>query len=74
MRERGCHGNRRGVGHAGEGGGTGGEARRALPFPVGGPLGLEHVGGVLQEGPSVRQILVLQDLWAEQRAPSETGS
>lgn len=62
LRQGGGHGDGGGVGHAGEGGGPGGEARRALPLPVGRALGLEDVGGVLQERPAVRKVLVLQDL------------
>lgn len=65
--QRGCHGNRRGVGHAGEGGGSRGDARRALPLPVGRPLGLKDVGGVLQEGPSVGEVLMLEDLKQKDR-------
>lgn len=63
LRQGGGHGDGGGVGHAGEGGGSSGEARCALPFPGGRALGLEDVGGVLEEGPAVREVLVLQDLW-----------
>lgn len=56
------HGDGCGVGHAGEGGGPSGEARRVLPLPGGRPLGLEDVRGVFEEGPAVREVLVLQDL------------
>lgn len=60
--QRGCHGNGRSIGNAGEGCGPGCEFGRALPFSGGRAFGLKDVCGIFEESPTVREVLVLQDL------------
>lgn len=60
--QSGCHGNGCSIGNAGERRGPRRNFGRALPLSARRTFGLKDVRGIFEESPTVREVLVLQDL------------
>lgn len=60
--QSGCHGNSCSIGNAGERRGPRCNFGRALPLSVRRSFWLKDIRGIFEESPTVRQVLVLQDL------------